>query len=226
MSHHTVTPRAGQSSPTPSDDPQTTRLLTCGIVAGPLLLVVWALQAFSRNGFDPTRHPMSLLSLGNLGWIQIANFVVTGALVMALAVGVRRVLHPGRGGTWGPRLVGAMGAGLVTAGVFVTDAGAGFPAGAPAGAPEMTWHGALHEVGYVVVMLSWTASCLVLRRRFRAAAEPGLARLCMASVIAVVAISAVPHLDSFTIRIAVATAVQFAFLGVVAARLRRGVPQH
>jgi hypothetical protein len=48
-----------------------------------------------------------LLSLGDLGWIQIANFVVTGALFVACAVGLRRVLHPGRAGTWGPRLVGA-----------------------------------------------------------------------------------------------------------------------
>ena len=144
---------------------QTARLLTAGIVAGPLFLVLWALQAFTRDGFDPGRHPISLLSLGDLGWIQIANFVVTGALFVACAVGLRRVLHPGRAGTWGPRLVGALGAGLILAGVFVTDAGAGFPAGAPAGAPEMSWHGALHEVGYLVVMLTWTAACFVFRRR-------------------------------------------------------------
>ena len=74
----------------------TVRLLTAGIVAGPLFLVLWALQAFTRDGFDPGRHPISLLSLGDLGWIQIANFVVTGALFVACAVGLRRVLHPGR----------------------------------------------------------------------------------------------------------------------------------
>jgi hypothetical protein len=60
-----------------------------GIVAGPLFLVVWALQAFTRDGFDPGRHPLSLLSLGDLGWIQIANFVATGALFVACAVGLR-----------------------------------------------------------------------------------------------------------------------------------------
>ena len=46
---------------------QTTRLLACGIVAGPLFLAAWLLQAFTRDGFDPTRHPLSLLSLGELG---------------------------------------------------------------------------------------------------------------------------------------------------------------
>jgi hypothetical protein len=71
---------------------------------------------------------------------------------------------------------------LIVAGVFVTDAGAGFPAGAPAGAPEMSWHGALHEVGYLVVMLSWTAACFVFRRRFAALGQRGWARVCVATV--------------------------------------------
>jgi hypothetical protein len=50
------------------------------------------LQALTRDGFDPTRHPLSLLSLGELGWVQIANFVVTGVLYLACAVGMWRVL--------------------------------------------------------------------------------------------------------------------------------------
>ena len=47
-----------------------------------------------RQALSP--HPLSLLSLGDLGWIQIANFVVTGLLVTACAIGMRRVLHPAR----------------------------------------------------------------------------------------------------------------------------------
>jgi hypothetical protein len=35
--------------------------------------------------------------------------VVAGPLFAASAVGMRRVLHPGRGGTWGPLLVGVYG---------------------------------------------------------------------------------------------------------------------
>ncbi|HEV2894210.1 MAG TPA: DUF998 domain-containing protein, partial [Actinomycetota bacterium] len=59
---------------------RTSRLLACGIVAGPLFLAIGLTQAFTRDGFDLSRHPLSLLSLGDLGWVQIANFVVTGAL--------------------------------------------------------------------------------------------------------------------------------------------------
>ncbi len=62
----------------------------------------------THDGFDPRRHPLSLLSLDELGWIQITNFVVAGLLFVASAVGMRRVLHPGRGTTWGPLLIGVL----------------------------------------------------------------------------------------------------------------------
>ena len=220
----TVTPAVSQQTATSGVSHQTAQLLTAGIVAGPLFLVLWALQAFTRDGFDPGRHPISLLSLGDLGWIQIANFVVTGALFVACAVGLRRVLHPGRAGTWGPRLVGALGGGLIVAGVVVTDAGAGFPAGAPAGAPEMSWHGALHEVGYLVVMLSWTTACFVFRRRFAVLGQRGWARACVVTVVAALMLSGWPDPDGFTTRIVIATAVQFGLVAAVAAHLRRGLP--
>lgn len=74
----------------------TARLLAAGVVAGPWFLTVWLIQAITRDGFDPTYHPLSLLSLGALGWIQIASFVVTGAPYVACAVGMRRTLRGGR----------------------------------------------------------------------------------------------------------------------------------
>src|SRR5688500_8785847 len=62
---------------------RTRRLLACGIIAGPVFLTVTMVQAITRRGFDLSRHPVSLLSLGDFGWLQIANFVVTGALCVA-----------------------------------------------------------------------------------------------------------------------------------------------
>jgi hypothetical protein len=219
MSQATSPQAAAPLTPTARAAPQAARLLMAGVLAGPLFLTAWALQAFTRSGFDPGRHPLSLLSLGDLGWIQITSFVVTGALFVICAVGLRRVLHPGPGGTWGPRLVGAFGAGLIVSGVFVTDAGAGYPAGAPAGAPTMTWHGGLHGLGYVIAMLSWTAACIVLRRRFAATAQRRWARTCVAIIAAVLVLIAWPDSDSYTIRITIATAVQFGFIAAVATRL-------
>jgi hypothetical protein len=43
---------------------------------------------------------------------RTANFLVTGSMTIACAVGVRRSLHPGPGARWAPRLIGAYGAGL------------------------------------------------------------------------------------------------------------------
>jgi hypothetical protein len=203
---------------------QTARLLACGIAAGPLFLTVGLTQAFIRDGFDLSRHPLSLLSLGDLGWVQIANFVVTGGLFIACATGMRRVLRPGRGGTWGPRLVGALGAGLVMAGVFVADAGAGFPPGAPAGAPQMSWHGVLHEIGFVLSTLGTLAGCLVFARRFAGLRQWGRVAGCVASAVAVLALAAWPDLDGVSVRLVVASAVMYGFVGALAAHLLRGRP--
>jgi hypothetical protein len=199
--------------------------LACGILAGPLFVAVWLIQAFTRDGYDPSYHPLSLLSLGNLGWIQIANFVVTGTLFVVCAVGMRRVLRPGRGGRWGPRLVGALGVGLIVAGVFVTDAGAGFPPGAPAGAPErISWHGIGHEVGFLVASLSWTAACFVFARRFAGLKRWGWVAACVATPVAVLVLESWPQMDSLSVRLGIGTAIMFGFVAAVAARLVRGLP--
>jgi|GEM_PF-1944360 len=68
-------------------------LLACGVVAGPVYLIAGLAQAFTRPGFDITRHDLSLLSNGDLGWIQVANLIITGLLVIASAVGMRQALH-------------------------------------------------------------------------------------------------------------------------------------
>ena len=204
---------------------RTSRLLACGIVAGPLFLAVGLTQAFTRDGFDLSHHPLSLLSLGDLGWVQIANFVVTGGLFLACAVGMGRALGPGPGGTWGPRLVGALGAGLAMAGVFVADAGAGFPPGAPAGAPEISWHGALHEAGFVLASVGMVAGCLVFARRFAGLRQWGWVGASVATAVAVLVLAAWPDLDGVSVRLVVASAVLYGYVGALAAHLLRRLPE-
>jgi len=70
---------------------------------------------------------------GERGWIQVANLVVTGLMVIAFAVGLRRALATGTGARWAPRLVAAYGVSLVAAGLLRADPALGFPAGTPAG---------------------------------------------------------------------------------------------
>ena len=90
----------------------TKSLLGYGVIAGPIYVVVAAAQMFTRDGYDPTRHAVSQLSNGDLGWIQIANFLITGAMTIAAAVGVRRALGPGRLSAWASGLLAAYGFGV------------------------------------------------------------------------------------------------------------------
>lgn len=175
---HTITapPRALASSPSVETPTALTRaLLACGVVAGPLYLAVGVAQALTRPGFDITRHDLSLLSNGALGWIQIGNLVVSGLLVLAAATGMRRVLRAGPGRRWGPALVGVYGLGLIGAGIFRADPAFGFPPGTPADAHAISGHGLLHFVCGGVGFLALIVACLVFSRRFAAAGRRGWA---------------------------------------------------
>jgi Protein of unknown function (DUF998) len=138
-------------------------LPAAGLVAGPAFVLVVLLQAFTREGYDLSRHPISMLALGDLGWIQSVNFILSGALMLAFAIGLRA----SRAGTWGPVLVALFGVGLITAGVFVPDPAWNFPPGAPDGIPsQLSTNAMLHGVGFSVAFLGISAACLVFTRRF------------------------------------------------------------
>ena len=147
----------------------TRSLLGYGVVAGPFYVIVALAQALLRPGFDLAHDDVSLLSNGSLGWIQIANFVLTGVMVIACSVGLARALGSGPGATWAPRLIAVYGAGLVAAGIFVADPMNGFPAGAPAGRPDaITVHGILHIAAAGIGFLGLIGACMVMARRFAA----------------------------------------------------------
>ncbi|HUR08241.1 MAG TPA: DUF998 domain-containing protein [Nonomuraea sp.] len=169
--------------------PKTRGLLACGAAAGPLFILVVLVQDYTRAGFDPRRHPLSMLGLGDLGWIQIANFTITGLLFIAAAVGLWRSLHPGPGGTWGPILIGTYGIGLVIAGIFVTEPAWGYPPGAPADPPHVFGlSSVLHNIGALVVFSSLTAACFVFARRFTAYGDRRWALYCAATGVALPAL--------------------------------------
>jgi hypothetical protein len=142
------------------------------VLAGPFYVVVGLAQALTRNGFDLTRHDLSLLANGPLGWVQIADLVLSGLMVIVAAAGMRRalrVLGGGPGTVWGPRLVAVYGVGLVGAGVFVADPMNGFPPGTPDGPPAVVTVGG---IGHLVVggigFLALVVACFVLARAYRA----------------------------------------------------------
>jgi hypothetical membrane protein len=124
-------------------------------------VITFLIEGAARSGYNAERPTVSTLSLGPWGWIQIVNFVLTGILMTLFAAGLRRVLHPGPGSAWGPALVTAYGAGLVLAGVFVTD-----PDPEPGQIIHHSWHGIVHDLTSLPVFLGLSAACLVIARRF------------------------------------------------------------
>lgn len=148
----------------------TTRsLLGWGVVAGPVYVAVSLAQALTRDGFDLRRHAWSVLENGSLGWIQSTNFVLTGAMVVAGAVGLRRAT----GDRWASRLLAGFGAGTALAGIFTADPVVGFPAGSTSAA--VSWHGLLHLAFGALGFLAMIAACLILARRFAAEGRRGWA---------------------------------------------------
>ena len=67
-------------------DTLTTALLRCGVIAGPLYIIVGAIQVLIRPGFDVRYNVLSQMALGDLGWIQTANFGVSGLLVIVMGL--------------------------------------------------------------------------------------------------------------------------------------------
>ncbi len=165
-----------------SDGGSADSLLTWGALAGPVYVSVGVLQVLLRDGFDIRRHALSLMSNGSLGWVQIANFVVSGLLVIAGAIGVRRALRGSTGGTWGPGLLAVYGLGLIAAGAFIADPMDGFPPGTPAGPPvSSSWHGPLHFVAGGIGFFALIAACLVFARRFAAQRNAGWSTFSLAT---------------------------------------------
>jgi Protein of unknown function (DUF998) len=201
---------------------RTWRLLACGVAAGPLFIGLSVIQALTREGFDLKRHAISMLSLGDYGWIQIANFLISGCLTVLCAIGMWKALRRGCAGTWGPVLVGMFGTGTLAAGLFSTDPAMGFPPGAPAGLPEtLSWHGVLHGVAFFVAFASLVASCFVYARRFAERKQWRWTACCAISGVAAPALVAmgIASPTSAGVPFLLAAAVAFAWLAVLALEL-------
>jgi hypothetical protein len=140
--------------------------LRFGVVAGPLFLLIFALQIPLRPDFNFARSEPSWLSLGPLGWIQIANCMLTGLMVVAAAPGMRKALRSGKGAFWGPLLLTLFGICHVGTGVFVVDSP--HPV-------HTTLHGTLHIVFGSVGFIALIAACFVYTRAFLWLKQKGIA---------------------------------------------------
>jgi len=127
---------------------RTRALLWCGVLAGPLLVVVLLGQAMWNPRYDLGTDAISTLSLGADGWVQIVTFVVVGVLVGAAGLGVRRVRRGNALTRAGGTLLVVMGAGVAGIGAFVLD--------------PVAWHGRLHDVATGVAINAALLAVVVL----------------------------------------------------------------
>lgn len=141
--------------------------LACGVVAGPLFVSSFTAIGARRAGYDWRRHAVSSLADGRAGWLQRANFVVTGLLYCIAAQGLAWSTERTAAPRVAPVLVFGVGAGLVGSGLFVTDPVAGFPPssddrdrsdGAPAITP--TRGGRLHNLCAIPIFAGIPAAAL------------------------------------------------------------------
>ncbi len=150
--------------------------MLCGVLGPVIFVASFLVQGALRSGYEPLRHPVSSLSLGSAGWVQMATFLLTGLLIAAYAVGLRRAGC----GWWTPVLVGLVGVGLVGAGIFAADPISGYPPGSPVSAPPTT-HGIAHQLFSTPVFTALPAAMLVMTRRFLRSGERGWARYSLLS---------------------------------------------
>jgi hypothetical membrane protein len=132
------------------------------ILFGAILVVLTVVQYdfMVEMGWQPLGDPAgawpSGLALGPYGWIQVLNFVVSGLLLMLLAVG----LHAGadrRGARLGPVLLLIAGAAMALMG-FKTD---------PIfGEGPRTLHGWIHDLAFALFVLTLLPSFFFLWRSF------------------------------------------------------------
>jgi Protein of unknown function (DUF998) len=154
----------------------TKSLLGYGVLAGTVFESSILIQGLTRHGFRIAHDDASLLSNGPLGWIQIATFLVSGAMTIAFAVGAHRALAGRTGGTWGPRLIAVYGAALMAAGLLRADPADGFGPGAPAGkAAHVSWHAAGHLISASIGFTALIAACFVIARYFTRERRRGMA---------------------------------------------------
>lgn len=130
------------------------------MLASALFVATFTIEGFLRPGYDPLRMYISELSLGPRGWVQIANFVIVGALFLIFAWCVKAEFRDGKGSRFGPILLIVIGLGFFLSGPAVMD-----PVTTPP--DQMTLSGTLHAIFGAIVFTLIPIVCWIFSRRFR-----------------------------------------------------------
>lgn len=130
-------------------------LLILGVITAVMFLVVLFLEGSARPNYRASYHTGSELTLGNRGWVQVANFVQMGVGTIAFAAGINQTL----GTPVAAVLLAIAGLALIMAGTFKPDPLRGYP---PNAEPVVTLRGRVHESTGPIMSFGLLAGSLLI----------------------------------------------------------------
>lgn len=152
-----------------------------------LFIVMFLLQGPFRGAYSPLKFAVSSLSIGEYGWIQRANFMISGMLIFFGAFGFKAATPLLQQRVWIIRLMALSGVGLMGAGIFSSDAVYGYPLNEPLALAQFTWRGHLHDLFSMLFFIGLPVTLFKMHHRFRSAKSVFWAKYTLVSAIAMLA---------------------------------------
>jgi hypothetical protein len=150
------------------------------------------------------------LARGPYGWAQVATFVITGLLIMVLAIAVRDQLPRRRASSFAFVLVALLGVALMLA-AFRVDVPM-----LSGGNPD-TWHGWIHGVAFLLIIAMGVLTPLTMALAVRG--NPGWRPIAVASLAATALFVVFLFLPWGNASFLMAIVTVFAWIAAVAVRL-------
>jgi Protein of unknown function (DUF998) len=151
---------------------RTTRtLLTAGVWVAAFFIPADLLDALTRPHYNPLRHWISHLSLGQFGWLGSVVLLVTAALLAVYAAGLVRWRRDSGGPVRYPVVVMVSTFGLLVAALFPMAPSLGFPPDADA-AMVSNVAGVVHDVAGPIFVLGVAAAAILSRHHLAVLGVP------------------------------------------------------
>jgi hypothetical protein len=193
-----------------------------GLLAGPFFLVSVGLNTWASIGYlqglgwqfvggGQVPWPSSL-ARGRYGWAQVATFLITGLLIVILAVAVRDRLPRRRASGFAVVLLAMLGVALILA-AFRVDVPM-LSGGSPA-----SWHGWVHGIAFLLIIATGVLTPLAMAVAVRG--DPGWRPIAVVSVAASAFFIVFLLLPWGNATFLLAIVTLFAWIAAVAARLAR-----
>ncbi|GCE21327.1 DUF998 domain-containing protein [Dictyobacter kobayashii] len=135
---------------------RTRGLLWAGIIAPILFAATFMIDGFLKPGYSVDNEAISYLEVGAYGWVQQANFIIFGLLLVVFLVGYMRVMRPILGQGWlyaASVFLILSDIGWIMSGLFIPNTFLG---------PQFTWPAIMHQIAFDMVFLPLTIGWLIL----------------------------------------------------------------